>query len=109
MQHEFPDLVPLFVTEARERLERLTLLAPALDGEDPAALVEARRELHTLKGAGRMMRLIGFAEVCHAAETLLKSSRREVGALLVRGVDRLSAMVDRLAANDDPGSDPELV
>ena len=55
MDSEFADLIPLFVEEARDRLERLATSVPRLD-TDPQSAVEAKRELHTLKGAGRMMR-----------------------------------------------------
>jgi len=61
MDPEFADLLPLFVSEARERVEHLAALAPRLGG-DPQAAAEARRELHTLKGAGRMLRLAALAE-----------------------------------------------
>src|SRR5688572_12375708 len=108
MEHVFPELVPLFVGEARERLERLALHAHRLVG-DAAALADARRELHTLKGAGRMMRLPGFAALCHAAEGLLGSPHAGTAALLLRAVDRLAAMVEAVGRGDDPGEDPPLV
>src|SRR4051812_50204723 len=63
---EFADLIPLFVEEARDRLERLASSGPRLEA-DPQSVVEAKRELHTLKGAGRMMRIGALAELCHAA------------------------------------------
>ena len=48
------DLLPLFLSEAKERLERLTQLA--CEGElDADSARAARRELHALKGATRMM------------------------------------------------------
>src|SRR5215471_2357856 len=99
MNEEFADLRPLFVEEARERLDRLALCLPRL-ADEPQAAVEARRELHTLKGAGRMMRLGPFAELCHAAEELLHGLRPGAPAtaglvpLLLRVLDALSGMVD---------------
>jgi two-component system chemotaxis sensor kinase CheA len=115
MEEEFADLVPLFVEESRERLERLALCLPRL-ADDPQAAVEARRELHTLKGAGRMMRLGAFAELCHAAEELLHGLRLGAPAtaglipLLTRVVDRLSGMVDVVRRGGaDPEADAELV
>jgi two-component system, chemotaxis family, sensor kinase CheA len=115
MEEEFADLVPLFVEESRERLEKLALCLPRLAG-DPQAAVEARRELHTLKGAGRMMRLGAFAELCHAAEELLHGLRPGALAtaglipLLTRVVDRLSDMVDVVRrGGGDPVEDGELV
>src|SRR5258708_13444828 len=101
MEEEFSDLVPLFVEESRERLDRLALCVPRL-AEDPQAVVEARRELHTLKGAGRMMRLGAFAELCHAAEEPLHGLRHEPPApaglipLMMPAPDRLSPPIAAL-------------
>ncbi len=119
MEEEFADLVPLFVEESRERLEKLALCLPRLAGDPQAAVlaaVEARRELHTLKGAGRMMRLGAFAELCHAAEELLHGLRPGAPAtaglipLLTRVLDRLSDMVDVVRRGGaDPEADAELL
>jgi len=118
MEEEFADLVPLFVEESRERLEKLALCLPRLAGHPQAAqaAIEARRELHTLKGAGRMMRLGAFAELCHAAEELLHGLRPGALAtaglipLLTRVLDRLSDMVDVVRRGGaDPEGDAELV
>jgi two-component system chemotaxis sensor kinase CheA len=115
MDPEFADLVPLFIEESRDRLERLTVALGRL-AVDPEALVEARRELHTLKGAGRMLRLQAFAELCHAGEELLH--QRKPGSLALSGTiplllkigDQLSAMVDEVASGgEQPAPDPELL
>jgi two-component system chemotaxis sensor kinase CheA len=115
MDPDFADLVPLFVEESRDRLERLTgsLGRLAFDAE---ALVEARRELHTLKGAGRMLRLQNFAELCHAGEELLHRGRTGSPALsgaiplLLKIGDQLSAMVDEVAhGNEIATDDPEVM
>ena len=115
MEQEFADLVPLFAEEARERLDKLALCLPRLAAE-PQAAVEARRELHTLKGAGRMMRLGAFAELCHAAEELLHGLRPGAPAtgglipLLTRVLDRLSDMVEVVRRGQgDPEPDAELL
>ena len=108
MEPEFADLIPLFVGEVRGRLERLAQLAGRVEG-DASAAAEARRELHTLKGAGRMLRLIPFAELCHAAEAVLQGARRDAAAMLVRVTDRLAAMVDAVALGHDPEADPTLL
>jgi two-component system chemotaxis sensor kinase CheA len=115
MEEEFADLVPLFVEESRERLDKLALCLPRL-ADDPHAVVEARRELHTLKGAGRMMRYGAFAELCHGAEELLHGLRPGALAiagsipLLMRVLDHLSAMIDAIKRGDgDPAGDPELL
>ena len=108
MEPDLADLIPLFVGEVRGRLERLVGLCPAVES-GPEAAAEARRELHTLKGAGRMLRLGAFAELCHAAEGLIQEPRPGVVSLLTRVTDRLSAMVDLVAAGEAPAPDPDLL
>jgi len=105
---EFADLVPLFVEEARDRLERLASSVPRLE-TDPQSAVEAKRELHTLKGAGRMMRIAALAELCHAAEEVLHAARSGMVPLLTRVVDELTALVDAVSRGEEPAADAELV
>jgi chemotaxis protein histidine kinase CheA len=105
---EFADLVPLFVEEARDRLERLATSVPRLEAE-PQAAVEAKRELHTLKGAGRMMRIAALAELCHAAEEVLHAAKPGLTPLLTRVVDELTALVDAISRGEEPAVDAELV
>jgi len=107
MDPEFADLIPLFVGEARGRTERLAELAGRLE-LDPQAAAEARRELHTLKGAGRMLRLAPLAELCHAAEDALQAVRPGSGRLLTRVVDRLAAMVDAVGRGETPAPPADL-
>ncbi len=108
MEPEFADLIPLFVGEVRGRLERLAELAGRAEG-DAGAAADARRELHTLKGAGRMLRLVPFAELCHAAEGVLQGTRQDAAALLTRVTDALATMVDTVALGRDPEADPALM
>jgi two-component system, chemotaxis family, sensor kinase CheA len=105
---EFADLIPLFVEEARDRLERLATCVPRLE-TDPPSVVEAKRELHTLKGAGRMMRIGSLAELCHAAEEVLHAARPGMIPLLTRVVDELTVLVETVSKGTEPPVDPELV
>jgi two-component system chemotaxis sensor kinase CheA len=105
---EFVDLIPLFAEEARDRLDRLATCVPRL-GADAQAAVEAKRELHTLKGAGRMLRLGSFAELAHAAEEVLHSAPPGMIPLLTRVVDELTVMVEAVSRGEDPLADPELL
>jgi two-component system chemotaxis sensor kinase CheA len=105
---EFADLIPLFVEEARDRLERLASSVPRLE-MDPTSVVEAKRELHTLKGAGRMMRIGALAELCHAAEEVLHAARPGMIPLLTRVVDELTALVESVSRGEDPPVDGELI
>ncbi len=108
MDPEFADLVPLFAEEARDRLARLSATLSRLD-DDRGALAEARRELHTLKGAGRMLQIAPLSELCHAAEELLAEPQPGLGRRLVRVADRLSAMVEEVAAGLPPTRDEALL
>ena len=108
MDAEFADLIPLFVEEARDRLERLASSVPRLE-VDPQSVVEAKRELHTLKGAGRMMRIGALAELCHAAEEVLHAARPGMIPLLTRVVDELSSLVESVSHGSEPPIDAELV
>jgi len=104
---EFADLVPLFVEEARDRIERLATFLPQLDA-DPQAAVEVKRELHTLKGAGRMLRLAALAELAHTAEEILHVRPPGTIGLLMRVVDHLSHMVEAVSHGGEPEHDDNL-
>ncbi|MFI5168136.1 MAG: response regulator [Thermoanaerobaculales bacterium] len=108
MDPEFADLIPLFVAEARGRVERLLTLAAAVESE-PQAVTEARRELHTLKGAGRMLRLGPLAELCHATEGALQAVRPGVGSLLLRAVDAIAATIEAIGRDEVAEVDAELL
>ena len=108
MDPELADLVPLFVEEARDRIERLASFVPRLESDGRAA-VEVKRELHTLKGAARMLRLGALAELCHAAEEVLQSRPSGLPGLVTRVIDQLSRMVETVSRGGDPQHDPELL
>jgi len=108
VEDELSELVPVFVGEARERLQKLADLIPALPG-DGTALAEAKRELHTLKGAGRMMAITAFAELCHAAEEVVLSRSARSPALLTAALDALSAQVDAVELGEAVERDPNLL
>ena len=107
MDPEFADLVPLFVEEARDRIERLATFLPQIEADAQAA-VEVKRELHTLKGAGRMLRLAALAELCHTAEEILHVHPAGTIGLLMRVVDHLSGMVEAVSRGGEPEHDAEL-
>lgn len=108
MDPELSDLIPIFLEESRDRLDRLTTLVPQVE-DDPEAVVEAKRELHTLKGAGRMLQVGAFAELCHAAEEYLLSDADDKVPLLTRTADRLIEMVEEVAGGNLPEPDQGLM
>ncbi len=95
------DLMPLFLGEAGERLERLAGLLESVDDERAAA---ARRELHALKGASRMMGLAEVSELCHHAEELLLAPTPDRVAETVAVVDRVLDLVTALAEGVPPAT-----
>ena len=73
MDEELEQLLPVFVAEARERLERLAGLAVALE-LDEAAAPELRRELHTLKGAAFGVGATKVGEIARRGEEHMRRS-----------------------------------
>jgi chemotaxis protein histidine kinase CheA/ActR/RegA family two-component response regulator len=67
------DLLPLFLAEAAERLQRLDDAVGRLP-DDAAAVASARRELHALKGATRMMGFGELASLCHRCEEAMSTT-----------------------------------
>ncbi|MFD2113921.1 Hpt domain-containing protein [Thiorhodococcus fuscus] len=105
MQALDPELVSLFLEDARDLLDNLDTqfrewqLAP----QDTSALDGINRLLHTLKGSARLTGLTVIGDLSHALETRLKSLGDEAGVvnditleLAQRAVDTLSVQVDAL-------------
>jgi chemosensory pili system protein ChpA (sensor histidine kinase/response regulator) len=68
-----PELIALFLEEAREEQAKISKFLPAWD-QDPVneeALVSARRAFHTLKGSGRVVGAAALAEFAWSVENLL--------------------------------------
>ncbi|HEY1726180.1 MAG TPA: Hpt domain-containing protein [Steroidobacteraceae bacterium] len=68
-----PDLIQLFVEEAKEELEKIQQQFPIWDRnplESDAVLI-VRRSFHTLKGSGRMVNARAISEFAWAIENLL--------------------------------------
>ena len=89
-----------FVQDARSRLAALSdgLLALERNPADRAALDKVRRALHTLKGNAGLVGLETLAATAHALEdALADESAPPSPALLLRGLDVLSAMVALVA------------
>ncbi|MFV2071240.1 MAG: response regulator [Thermoanaerobaculales bacterium] len=97
------DLLPLFLEEAGDRLERMGELLEIID-EDSQAAIQMRRELHALKGASRMMGLGELASLCHAAEDHLDLPGAGVRSLLEARLGELTALAEALAEDVENGS-----
>jgi chemotaxis protein histidine kinase CheA/ActR/RegA family two-component response regulator len=92
-----PELLPLFLEEAGDRVERILELVAQMD-LDRDVPTRLRRELHALKGASRMMGLGEITRACHETEDLFEGdSAPSRGELEIHG-DRLRSLVEALAA-----------
>src|ERR1700674_1119520 len=88
------NLYQYFKIEAREIVAALSrdLLGLGKRGEGAEPLARLLRQAHTLKGAARVVRLPGIAEIAHAMEDTLTPhrdaadafTRAEIGALLLQ-------------------------
>ncbi|HEX4377696.1 MAG TPA: Hpt domain-containing protein [Steroidobacteraceae bacterium] len=104
-----PDLIRLFMEEAREELAKIEHHYPAWDQNplEGEALLIVRRSFHTLKGSGRMVNARNISEFSWAIESLLN---RIIDGTLLRSptvletlrtaIDQLPKLVDEL----EPGS-----
>src|SRR5689334_1834 len=68
-----PELLSLYIEEAREEVARIAKLFPAWEQNplETEALIGVRRAFHTLKGSGRMVGATDISEFAWAIENLL--------------------------------------
>jgi chemosensory pili system protein ChpA (sensor histidine kinase/response regulator) len=97
-----PELVKLFIEEAREELARIQHFFPEWDQNplEREALVTVRRSFHTLKGSGRMVGARELGEFAWSVENL-------VNRVLDNTLTRSPAILETLRAA--VGALPELV
>src|SRR6185503_14172074 len=89
-----------FRLEARELLEGLTQGVLDLErGVKDAALVQKLLRLaHTLKGAARVVKQVGMADLAHAMEDVLAPHRDGHAAVERAGTTQLFGLLDQAAA-----------
>ena len=97
-----PELVKLFIEEAREELARIQHYFPEWDHNplERESLITVRRSFHTLKGSGRMVGARELGEFAWAVENL-------VNRVLDNTLTRSPAILETLRAA--VGALPELV
>jgi len=100
-----PELLKLFIEEAREELARITLHFHAWEHNplEREALVTVRRSFHTLKGSGRMVGARELAEFSWSIENLLNRlldntllRSQEILGTLRSAVATLPQLIDQL-------------
>ncbi|HYM43112.1 MAG TPA: Hpt domain-containing protein [Steroidobacteraceae bacterium] len=113
-----PELVKLFIEEAREELDKIQRGFPAWE-QNPLerdALVTVRRSFHTLKGSGRMVGARELGEFAWAIENLLNrvldnTLTRSPAILeaLRAAVAALPELVEQLAGGKAPRADTAAI
>lgn len=113
-----PEMLEIFIEEAREVLEMINREFPNWRGkpDNAEALLEVRRGFHTLKGSGRMVGAAEIGELAWAVEDLLNKVRdRKIAPaepifdLVTEVKDILPLMVDQLAGGPPPTADIEAL
>ncbi len=112
-EHADPELVKLFVEEAREELEKISRHFPAWDQNplEQGALATVRRSFHTLKGSGRMVGARDLAELAWAIENLLNRLLDQTLArtpAIVTVVREAVAALPQLIEQLDTGAAPQV-
>jgi chemosensory pili system protein ChpA (sensor histidine kinase/response regulator) len=101
-----PDLLEIFIEEAREILDHSDSVLAQWRAEPSAIehVAELQRDLHTLKGGARIAGMVPVGDLTHAIETALEkplhAESAHVGVLIAAleaGFDALHGLVQRVA------------
>ena len=113
-----PELVEVFIEEAREELTSIRKHFPQWlqHPDDSEALITVRRSFHTLKGSGRMVGAQLIGEYAWAVENLLNRLINQtlefsdaMADFLQRAVEALPELLEQLEIGRPPGSDVQLL
>ena len=96
-EHLDPELLELFIEEAREEAASIKRKLPAWRDEpdNMELLITVRRSFHTLKGSGRMVGAERIGEYCWTVENLLN---RLINGTLVRTPPMVDFIIEAAAA-----------
>jgi chemosensory pili system protein ChpA (sensor histidine kinase/response regulator) len=96
-EHIDPELLELFIEEAREEVASIKRKLPSWieEPDNMEALITVRRSFHTLKGSGRMVGAERIGEYCWSVENLLN---RLINRTLVRTPPMVDFIVEASAA-----------
>jgi chemosensory pili system protein ChpA (sensor histidine kinase/response regulator) len=112
-----PDLIEVFLSEAREHLAAMTLNVMALeqDPTDRERLAELRRAAHTLKGAAAATGFSSIAAYCHSIEDALDAAFERGGTCdvhlipaLSRGLATLEELLQKVSSGDPAAEVPAV-
>ncbi len=113
-----PELVQLFIEEAREELAKITKQFPVWEQNplEQDVLVTLRRSFHTLKGSGRMVGARELSEFAWASENLLNrlldntlTRSPAIVANLRETVAALPELIDQLESGRAPQTDTAAI
>lgn len=95
-----PQLQAIFRMESAERLAKLDsgLLSLEKNPANPELLEDLFREMHSLKGAARMLRLMPIESATHALEGILNAARKAEAPLTPARIDALDSGLKSLRA-----------
>ncbi|MDX1507251.1 MAG: Hpt domain-containing protein, partial [Woeseiaceae bacterium] len=117
-EHLDPELLELFIEEAKEEIASIKRRLPAWaeDPDDMETLITVRRSFHTLKGSGRMVGAERIGEYCWSVENLLN---RLINRTLVRtppmvdfimtAAAAVPELVEQLEVGTEPKADISLL
>ena len=96
-EHLDPELLELFIEEAKEEAASIKRKLPAWreEPDDMELLITVRRSFHTLKGSGRMVGAERIGEYCWTVENLLN---RLINQTLVRTPPMVDFIIEAAAA-----------
>ena len=109
-----PDILELFIEEAREAIEAINVHFPAweLDEGERDSLLTVRRAFHTLKGSGRMVGAELIGDYCWSVEHLLNRvvngtvpRTPELVSYLRRAIPAVAELIEQLEVGRAPASD----
>lgn len=114
MAFDIAKFIARFVEEAREHIEGLNrgLVELEKNPGDAENINAIFRAAHTIKGSSRMLKLTAITEVAHKLEDALGALRekrithsRDLAGLLFKGIDAVSAMVEKVSAGEQISAD----
>lgn len=116
MALDIKKFIQRFIDEAREQLRILAEGLEQLDAEQCTGerINSLFRAAHTLKGSSRMLKLTSISDTAHSLEDVLSALRDgqiqltpASRDLMLEAVDSLDSMVEQLADQPDPASQPD--
>ncbi len=113
---EMAELLPDYLADARECLERISEILLALErGEDdPELIPDLYRQMHIIKGGAGLMGFHTVEAVAHAAEDALGPVKRgergfdpALAGALLKAHDTIRALLDELESKGETSTDPD--